>query len=151
MTDTDILLSTLEQTVNRLGDPSDAVYDRLFATNPHYEPLFKMDQDGGVRGSMLEQAFDCLIDLSGDGRMATVILSMERENHESYGVPDDGFMAIYDAIYETVRSSLGKYWTPDMQDTWNRLLRKADTASRQSSTHSGKEGEEAQRVWSTGE
>ena len=58
------LIDSLELLSERAGDVTDEVYARLFARYPELEAMFSMDTDGGVRGSMLMQAFDCLMDLS---------------------------------------------------------------------------------------
>lgn len=107
------------------GDPSEAIYRRLFAAHPELEALFVMDTDGGVRGGMLAQAFTCLIDLAGDGQIARTVVAVERENHYSYGVPDavfDGFLAI---ARDEVRARCGPAWTPAMDTAWSQVLEAA--------------------------
>ena len=72
----------------RAGDVTGLVYARLFATHPELEDLFLMDTDGGVRGSMLAQAFECLMDLAeGPGTLAETVIRSERVNHDTYDVP----------------------------------------------------------------
>jgi hemoglobin-like flavoprotein len=61
------LVDSLGLLSERAGDVTGLVYTRLFAAYPELEDLFLMDTDGGVRGSMLSQAFECLMDLA-EGR-----------------------------------------------------------------------------------
>ena len=77
MSDLDLILQSLEALAEREGDPAPVIYARLFSDHPELETLFLMDTDGGVRGSMLQQCFDCLIDVAEGGIMAPVILGAE--------------------------------------------------------------------------
>ncbi len=130
MENTSALVTSLELASERIGDPTDAIYSRLFEQHRDIEHLFSMDIDGGVRGSMLQQAFDCLIDLTDNGALASVILSSERANHETYDVPDELFMSLFDAIKHTVQLALGADWTPSMEVEWTNTLTCPDTLSR---------------------
>lgn len=130
MENTSTLVTSLELASDRMADPTDAIYAHLFEKHADLEPLFIMDTDGGVRGSMLQQAFDCLIDLTGDGALASVILSSERANHETYDVPDNLFMSLFDAIKHIIQRTLGSDWTPGMEADWAHVLKQADTLSR---------------------
>ncbi|MEQ9434767.1 globin [Hyphomonas sp.] len=125
----DLILSSLDTFATREGDPAPGIYARLFAAHPELEALFLMDTDGGVRGSMLQQAFECLIDVAEGGRMAGVVLGAERVNHESYGVPDNLFDAFFLAIRDSVKASLADDWTAETSAAWTRLLARAGQAS----------------------
>ena len=107
MSDLDLILQSLEALAEREGDPAPAIYARLFADHPDLEPLFLMDTDGGVRGSMLQQSFDCLI---------------ERVNHGTYGVPDNLFDAFFTTIRDCVKAAMGTDWTAETDAAWSRLL-----------------------------
>jgi hypothetical protein len=122
MSNADLILNSLETFATREGNPAPAIYKRLFAGHPEFEALFLMDTDGGVRGSMLQQAFDCLIDVAEGGNMARVILGSERVNHESYGVPDNLFDGFFVAIRDSAKASLEGNWTPEVDAAWSRLL-----------------------------
>lgn len=114
------------ETAAQAGDPAEAIYARLFSAHPELEAEFHMDLDGGVRGSMLSQAFDVLLDLAeGDGLFAAAILSTERANHYGYGVPPDMFFMFLGVIRDWVREALGEAWTAEMEEGWNHVLEKA--------------------------
>ncbi|MFT5776858.1 globin [Hyphomonas sp.] len=122
MSDLDLILQSLEALAEREGDPAPAIYARLFADHPDLEPLFLMDTDGGVRGSMLRQSFDCLIDMAEGGIMAPVILGAERVNHGTYGVPDNLFDAFFNTIRDCVKAAMRSDWTAETDAAWSRLL-----------------------------
>jgi hemoglobin-like flavoprotein len=127
MTDAEIILDSLDTLATREGDPAAAVYARLFKAHPEFEQLFLMDTDGGVRGSMLQQGFECLIDAAEGGNMAAVLLSAERVNHESYGVPENLFDAFFVAIRDTVQAAMGADWSSEADAAWTRLLARTTT------------------------
>jgi hemoglobin-like flavoprotein len=124
-------MDSLEAYAERYGDPAPEVYRRLFARHPETEALFALDKDGGVRGSMLQQAFDCLIDLSeGEGRVAATIIHAERQNHAFYQVPESIFMGFFEAIRDTLQEGLGEDWTSQNTAAWTEALQKAQGLAR---------------------
>ncbi|MEL6753625.1 MAG: globin [Pseudomonadota bacterium] len=130
MSDGHGLVESLTLLSEREIDPTGPIYVRLFKDHPELEAEFVMDIDGGVRGSMLSQAFDVLIDLAeGEGRFAETILTTERQNHESYGVPPDTFFLFLSTIRDWARESLGGEWTPQMEADWADVLAQAETVS----------------------
>ena len=122
MSDLDLILQSLEALAEREGDPAPVIYARLFGDHPELEALFSMETDGGVRGSMLQQSFDCLIDVAEGGIMAPVILGAERVNHGTYGVPENMFDAFFTTIRDCVKAAMGTEWTAEFDGAWSRLL-----------------------------
>lgn len=122
MPDADTILKTLEEAADRHGDPAGLIYAKLFAAHPELETLFHMDRDGGVRASMVQEGFECILDYVGPRLTAPQIISAARLHHDGYGVPaarfDDFFIALRDAL----REILGSDWTPAMETEWDRLL-----------------------------
>jgi hypothetical protein len=122
MANADVILATLEAVAERRGDPAPDVYARLFVACPDLERLFVMDTDGGVRGSMMQQGLECILDYVGERRIAPQIISAERARHEGYGVPDTRFDAFFVAMRDTFREIMGAGWTPAMEREWAGLL-----------------------------
>ena len=118
----EIILQTFEQVATVCGDPREAVYARLFAARPHLEALFVMDTDGGVRGSMLQQSLECLIDFAGARISSPGLLASERQRHEGYGVCDETFVLFFEVIRDTFREALAASWTDAMETAWDSLL-----------------------------
>lgn len=124
------LAASLEIVAERCADPTPEVYARLFAAHPELEAEFHMDTDGGVRGGMLSQAFDVLIDLAGgDGTFAAAILMTERANHEGYGIPPETFFLFLATIRDWVREALADDWTAEMAAGWSEALARAEAIS----------------------
>lgn len=116
------IISSLELAVDKIGDPASRVYERLFREQPGLEDLFFMDNDGGVRGSMLQQCFDCIFDAIQEGVICRSVIPSECERHVSYGVEPDVFFSFFPVIRDTFREVLGDDWTPEMAQAWETLL-----------------------------
>lgn len=117
-----LINETLEKVVERVGDPTPQVYARLFAAQPEMEALFVRDTDGSVRGHMLSEALDGILDFIGARTYADNLIRSEIVNHENLGVPPDVFATFYANVRDTFRDILGDEWTPDMESSWQGLL-----------------------------
>ena len=104
------------------ADPTDSVYALLFSRYPELESLFVMDTDGGVRGSMLQQAFECIMDHVGEKQIAYSLVSTSRILHEGYGVPAGRFDDFFGVIRDSCRADLADEWTDAMEMEWNDML-----------------------------
>ncbi|MFN3608672.1 MAG: globin [Hyphomonas sp.] len=122
MTDAALILDNLERLADRGVDPSGAVYAQLFSRYPEFEPLFALDRDGGVRGSMLQQALDCLIQHLEGGHVAASVMLAERGTHEGYGVPAARFESFFEVIRDTFAGLLGPDWSDAHHSAWTRTI-----------------------------
>lgn len=123
MPNAEVILSTLQAVADRHGDPSAAIYSRLFSAHPELEALFLMDRDGGVRASMVQQGFECILDYVGPRLTAPQIIAAARQHHDGYGVPAERFDDLFAAMRDAFREILADSWTPDMETEWAALLR----------------------------
>ncbi|TNE37918.1 MAG: globin [Alphaproteobacteria bacterium] len=103
-------------------DPTGPIYQRLFEGSPELEPLFILDTDQSVRGSMLQNALECIFDFCDGNRMATNFVETSRFVHDGYGVPDEKFDEFFIAIRDCCRISLDGQWTDDMDKEWQAML-----------------------------
>ena len=108
----------LEAVAERVGDPTEQVYARLFAMAPALRELFVRDTDGSVRGQMLQQVFDTVLDLVGENHYAGVLIATEWVNHQNLGVPASQFELFFSAMIESFREILGADWTPGYEQAW---------------------------------
>jgi len=123
MVDGEVILETLQLVADRHGDPTGAIYQRLFAAHPELEALFVMDRDGGVRASMVQQAFECIVDYVGPRLVAPQIIAASRIHHDGYGVPAGRFDDFFVAMRDTLRDLLERNWSPAMEAAWTEILR----------------------------
>jgi hemoglobin-like flavoprotein len=122
-----LITRSLELVAER-GDPTPAVYARLFAHHPQMEPLFVGDTTGSVRGNMLSEALTALIDFADRDTYGSNMMRAEIVNHENLGVPPEVFAAFYRALRDTFAELLGTAWTNDIDAAWNELLARIDSA-----------------------
>jgi len=81
-----------------------------------------MDADGGVRGSMLQQCFDCIFDAPGNGTICDSVIPSECQRHAEYGVEPELFMSFFGVVRDTFRDVLNEDWDQEVEDAWQGLL-----------------------------
>ena len=123
MTHAEIIHATFERAAEACADPAPLVYDRLFQLRPDFRPLFDMDTDGGVRGSMLETCFEAILGLVEGAGAQRVIISAARFSHGGYGVEDGDFDLMFTAIRDVFRDLLGPDWSDADEAEWESLLK----------------------------
>lgn len=116
------ILQSLELVVERIGDPTPQVYERLFAAQPEMEALFVMDRDYSARGHMLSESLTAIIDFVGDRQYADNLMRSEIMNHEGMGVPPSVFATFFTVIRDTFRETLDNDWSDEMERSWSVLL-----------------------------
>jgi len=118
----EILEASLEALAARAGDPTAAVYERLFARYPETEALFVRDRNGAVKGEMLAKVFECALDLAGPNAYAANFIRCEVVNHEGVGVPRELFPRFFEVAVEAFQALMGEAWTPEIDRTWRGLI-----------------------------
>jgi hemoglobin-like flavoprotein len=129
--DAEAITESLELVGERCADPTAQVYARLFARHPEMEALFVRDTDLSVRGNMLQQVIEAILDIGGRGAFGRNLVRAEVVNHENLGVPRDVFPAFFDAVRETFRGIAGEAWTPAMEAAWGELVAELEATAAQ--------------------
>jgi hemoglobin-like flavoprotein len=122
MSPPNLIEESLALLAERHGDPTEAVYRRLFAQHPELEALFVLDRTGQARGNMLAHVFDTLIDIGGPRAYGFNMAEAERVNHEGLGVSNEVFASFFAVVMETVRELLADTWTPEMEAVWREAI-----------------------------
>lgn len=117
-----IINDSLEQLAEQVGDPADRIYARLFELLPQTQALFIRDTAGIVRHEMLARAFETILDLVDEGRVAKGLLLSEYVNHQQIGVPTGAFEVFFDALVQVLREVLAQQWTPVHEQAWASVL-----------------------------
>lgn len=121
-TNGELIAWSLERLGELRGDPTADVYARLFAQQPDLEALFLLDRTGAVRGNMLTNVFEALLDMAGPRRYGLGAIHAERVNHEGMGVPAGSFAVFFDIVRDTTCEALGGEWTPEVDSAWRETL-----------------------------
>jgi hemoglobin-like flavoprotein len=119
--DAAIISATLDQVVERVGDPMPLVFARLFRETPELEALFIRDSDGLVRGQMFQVTMESLLDFLGDRSYGANLIQIERVNHQGLGVEPEMFDRFYLTVMATFKDVLGSDWTGEMEMVWSRV------------------------------
>ena len=118
----EIIHATFERAAEACADPAPLIYARLFELRPDFKPLFDMDTDGGVRGSMLETCFEAILGLVEGSGSQRVIISAARFSHGGYGVEGAEFDVMFASIRDVFRDLLLPDWTAKEEAAWAELL-----------------------------
>lgn len=118
--------ASLEAVADAIGDPTGAVYARLFARAPELQEMFVLDTDGSVRGEMLSRVFETVLDLVDQDRFASGQIAAEWMNHCNLGVPADRFALLFAAMVDVFRDSLGTHWTDEFERAWQGVIARVD-------------------------
>jgi hypothetical protein len=124
MNDDHLLQATLEQVVQRIGDPAPRVFARLYAEAPEVQALFLNDASGAVRAEMFLRALECLQDAAGPGLYGAALVGAEHQTHLGYGVDSAQFQRFFVLIVDEFRSALGSDWSAAHEAAWGRGLQR---------------------------
>jgi len=118
-----IISTTLEQVAASIGDPTERVFDALFARYPHYEEMLVMDTGGQVRGSMLETCITCLLGVAqGDSQTPRFLIEASRLTHDGFGLEDGEIDRIFMIMRDVFRDIVAEDWTETAEQEWAKLL-----------------------------
>lgn len=116
------VIRSLELVAEKIGDPTEHVYATLFDRHPEMQDLFFFDEDGSVKGSMLQHVFEYIMDYLGENTIASNIIAASRLNHDGYGVIGSQFDEFFIALRDTLRVQLDGQWTLEMEAEWAKVL-----------------------------
>jgi len=91
-------------------------YERLFAVNPTFRPLFKNDMR--VQGVKLMSMLDMVVyNLPESGQVLSAIRDLA-VRHVEYGVKLADYDSVREALLWTLDQVLGKDFTPAVREAW---------------------------------
>jgi len=125
LTHKQLVLDTLEHVAERHGDPTQEVYERLFAAHPETLDMFILDTDFGVRRNMMQNTLEIIVDYCAAGAGETgfaMRLEGNRLNHLGYGVEADMFLKFFALLAETMQTLAKQIWTQDHTHAWQQML-----------------------------
>jgi len=125
---TETVTQSLEQLVERVGDPAPQIYERLFDRIPEARARFARDVTGDIKGEMLAMVFGCLMDPGGPYQANLV--RTERMNHDGFGTPNDEFDSFFQVVKETCRDLLGADWTAAVEAAWTTQIQRVTAATK---------------------
>jgi hemoglobin-like flavoprotein len=117
---------SFELAAERCGDLTPLVYDRLFREHPETQAMFRSDGSELVRGSMLAQTIEAMLDFAGERSGRFRMIECEVQSHDGYGTSRELFGKFFGVIAATMREVLGNDWSPEIDAAWRKLLGEID-------------------------
>lgn len=117
---------SFELAAERCEDLTPLVYIRLFREHPEAKTMFRSEGAELVKGAMLAQTLDALMDFAGDRSGRFRMIECEVQSHDAYGTPRKLFGAFFGVIAGTLRELLGSDWSPEIDAAWRKLLAELD-------------------------
>lgn len=109
-------------------DPTPEVYARVFARWPETERLFFRDHDHAIRGHMLSEVIEAVLDMAGNRSYARGYIASERIHHvDDLSVSDAAYVDFFTVLRDVVADALGPAWTAEMADAWGQLIADVST------------------------
>lgn len=109
-------------------------YERLFAIAPEVRPMFKSDI--GEQADKLMETLGVAVSALKNPAALLPILTQLAKRHQGYGVRDEHYDKVGEALLWTLEKGLGEAFTPEVKKAWADLYgqvastMKAATASR---------------------
>ncbi|MEE9322449.1 MAG: globin family protein [Granulosicoccus sp.] len=112
----ELVQNTWKKIVPIQDTAAELFYGRLFEISPEVKPLFKKDMkdQGRKLMAMLNTAVQSLHDL---GEIVPAIQQSGRR-HVAYGVKDEHYSAVAEALIWTLGKGLGDEFTDDVKQAW---------------------------------
>jgi hemoglobin-like flavoprotein len=114
--DPDILRSSFELVIDRRPDLTLRFYEILFERYPQLERLFSRDRT--MQSKMLAGALAAVIDHLEDAPWLQRTLGALGAKHIGYGVTDEMYDMVGDALLATLGEVADEAWTPEVAAQW---------------------------------
>lgn len=115
--DPTILRTSFELVVDRRPDLTVRFYEILFERNPALAPMFRRDR--GAQAKMLAGAIAAVLDHLEDAPWLQTTLGELGAKHVAYGVTDEMYDQVGDALLATLAEVADEAWTPDVAAQWD--------------------------------
>ena len=105
--------------MKRKADAGRAFYDHLFAIAPELRPMFKSDIN--AQATKFIDMLGVIIGLLHDPSSLSHTLAQLAHNHRAYGVRDEHFDRVREALVLTLSDFLDDAFTPELKAAWRDL------------------------------
>jgi nitric oxide dioxygenase len=104
-------------------------YDRLFTIAPEVRPMFKGDI--GTQADKLMETLGVAISALKTPTALSPILAQLAKRHAGYGVRDEHYDRVGEALLWTLEKGLGEGFTPEVKTAWTELYRQVASTMKQ--------------------
>lgn len=114
--DPTILRASFELVIDRRPDLTMRFYEILFERNPQLAPMFRRDRQ--AQSKMLAGAISAVLDHLEDAPWLTTTLGALGAKHVEYGVTEQMYGLVGDALLATLAEVAAEAWTPEVANQW---------------------------------
>lgn len=111
-----ILRDSFELVVDRRPDLTIRFYEILFERNPALAPMFRGDRS--AQAKMLAGAIAAVLDHLDDASWLTTTLGELGARHVGYGVTNEMYDQVGDALLATLAEVAAEAWTAEVAEQW---------------------------------
>jgi hemoglobin-like flavoprotein len=112
-----VLRDTLELTLTKDDTFPQRFYDNLFEAHPELRPMFHRSSPG-AQNKMFAQKLTAIVDHLDEPAWLDRELVLLASKHVSYGVTDEMYAWVGDALIKTLREACGDDWTDEAEAAW---------------------------------
>ncbi len=112
----DAVQSSFKKVAQIQDAAADLFYDRLFTLDPSLKPLFKGDLKDQKR-KLMAALGTVVTSLKAPEKIIPVVQNLG-EKHNSYGVTEQHYQTVGEALLWTLEKGLGADFTPNVRDGW---------------------------------
>ena len=105
--------------MKRKAEAGQTFYRHLFAMAPELRPMFKSDID--AQADKFIEMLSVIVGLLHNPSELSHTLAQLAHRHRGYGVRDEHFDNVGDALLRTMADVLGEAFTPELQAAWGDL------------------------------
>jgi hemoglobin-like flavoprotein len=113
-----VLRASFEIVVERSPNLTHTFYDILFERYPQARPLFGKNNPRQVQEQMLTRALVAVMEHLEDASWLGETLGALGAKHADYGVTDEMYGWVGDALLATLAQVAGDAWTPEVASAW---------------------------------
>jgi hemoglobin-like flavoprotein len=116
-------------------DAARAFYKRLFELDPSLRPLFRPDLE--EQGHELMQMLGAAVRLLDNPTALIPVLENLGRRHSGYGVRDEHYDTVGEALLSTLSAALGELFTPAVREAWASLYGLVATTMQRAANEGG--------------
>ena len=112
-----LLRSSFDLVVEREPIVTARFYEHLFENHPEVKPMFSRNKPEAQQ-KMLQEALVAVLDRIEDGAWLTETLGAMGRKHVGYGVRDEMYDWVGEALLQTLAEIAGDDWSDDLHEAW---------------------------------
>lgn len=122
MNSSDIIHLSLEQTVDKIGDPTEKVFSLMYQRFP--ELLSYKEENSEWENYMFEEIITNFMQFGDDPDTALLTIKDMAIHHELIGVSKEIFKGLYEALFEVLSESFSGPYRTEMLGVWQKNIEK---------------------------